>query len=73
MKKKALFSAMLISSLFAFQALATGPTPDELGEFYVYYDEEGNGVGRASMDCEGNIGGGGQVTENYYHGYFSCE
>ena len=54
------------------QAYFVPPVPDQPGEWYVYYDVDGARVGRASMDCEGNLGGSGIATEDYITGMIAC-
>lgn len=54
------------------QAYFVPPVPDQPGEWYVYYDAYGARVGRASMDCDGNLGGSGIATEDYITGMITC-
>jgi hypothetical protein len=54
------------------QAYLLPPVPDQPGEWYVYYDADGARVGRASMDCDGNLGGSGTATEYYITGLIDC-
>lgn len=59
-------------TLYAGIALARPPGPDEIGEFYVYFDAAGQVVGEASMDCQGNLHETGVRTNRYSVGYAIC-
>jgi hypothetical protein len=59
-------------ALYAGTALARPPGPDEIGEFYVYFDTAGQVVGQASMDCDGNLHETGVRTSRYSVGYAIC-
>lgn len=60
------------AALFATTALARPPGPDEIGEFYVYFNASGQIVGQASMDCEGVLHETGVRTSRYSAGYTFC-
>ncbi|RPE77290.1 DUF6289 family protein [Vulcaniibacterium tengchongense] len=53
-------------------AIAIPPGPDEIGEFYFYFDEAGNEVGGASIDCQGHYSEWGVRTANYSAGHRIC-
>lgn len=60
------------AALFAGSALAIPPGPDEIGEFYVYFNTSGQTVGQASMDCEGVLHQSGVRSNRYSKGYAFC-
>lgn len=60
------------AALFATTALARPPGPDEIGEFYFYYDTSGQIVGQASMDCDGVLHETGIRTSRYSAGHLIC-
>lgn len=72
MRLKIALAIGLAASAIAATATAAYPGPDEIGEFYVYFDDSGNVVGRAAMDCEGNLTSSGRRTDNYSVGYAYC-
>ena len=59
-------------ALYAGAALARPPGPDQIGEFYVYFNAAGQVVGEASMDCQGNLHETGVRTSRYSVGYAFC-
>lgn len=59
-------------ALYAGAALARPPGPDEIGEFFVYFDAAGQVVGEASVDCQGNLHETGVRTNRYSSGYAIC-
>lgn len=60
------------AALFAGSALAIPPGPDEIGEFYFYYNRSGQIVGQASMDCQGVLHQTGVRSNIFGKGYFVC-
>lgn len=60
------------AALFAGSALAIPPGPDEIGEFYVYFNASGQVVGQASMDCDGVLHETGVRTNRYSAGHAVC-
>lgn len=59
-------------ALYAGAALARPPGPNEIGEFFVYFNAAGQVVGEASMDCQGNLHETGVRTSRYSSGYAIC-
>ena len=55
MRRKTALTLGLLAALVATAAIARPPGPDEIGEFYFYFDQNGEIVGSASLDCEGNL------------------
>ncbi|WP_242108492.1 DUF6289 family protein [Luteimonas aquatica] len=53
-------------------ALAVPPGPDEIGEFYFYYDQSGSVVGNAWMDCDGKLYEEGVRTDKFDVGHTTC-
>lgn len=71
--RKTLLLAVGAAALaYAATAFARPPIADEIGEFYFYFDENGNEVGSTSMDCEGNFSQSGVLTSNYSRGIAFC-
>lgn len=70
---RTVFALALGSALFATAALARPPGPDQIGEFFVYFDAAGNVVGQASMDCSGVLHESGVRTSRYSTGYAICD
>lgn len=62
------FAAALVATV----ALARPPGPDEIGEFYVYFDASGAVVGQAQLSCSGVYTESGVRTANYSAGHMSC-
>lgn len=62
----------LAAALAATAALAAPPGPKYWGDIYVYFDEQGQEVGRASIDCDGVLHRSGQVTSHYSYGQATC-
>lgn len=72
MRTKLLLSLGAAALVYASSALARPPIADEIGEFYFYYDEQGNEVGSTSMDCDGNFSQTGQLSARYSSGHLIC-
>jgi hypothetical protein len=62
----------LATTLVATAALARPPIADEIGEFYIYFDDAGNVVGQSAMDCEGKYYQSGVLTSRYSRGKAIC-
>ncbi len=71
-RKNLLLALGLGALVYASSAFARPPIADEIGEFYFYYDEQGNAVGSTSMDCDGNFYQSGVLTSNYSRGIAFC-
>lgn len=50
---------------------AVGPTGP--GQFYYYYDDNGQVVGYSAIHCDGTREAWGKATRNYADGYFICD
>lgn len=72
MRNPLILALGLAASLVATVALARPPGPDEIGEFYFYFDANGKIVGSASMDCDGNLFEEGIRTNSYSSGHAVC-
>jgi hypothetical protein len=72
MRNPLILALGLAASLIATAALARPPGPDEIGEFYFYFDANGEIVGEASMDCNGNLFESGVRTNSYSSGHAIC-
>ena len=71
-RKNLLFALGLGALVYASSAFARPPIADEIGEFYFYFDQDGNIVGSASLDCEGNLYESGIRTNSYSSGHAVC-
>lgn len=71
-RKKLLLALGLGALVYASSAFARPPIADEIGEFYFYYDEQGNEIGSTSMDCDGNFSQSGELGARYSRGYLIC-
>lgn len=72
MRRKTALVFGLLAAIAAGVAIARPPGPDEIGEFYFYFDQDGNIVGSASLDCEGNLYESGIRTDFYSSGHAVC-
>jgi len=72
MRNKIALTLGLCAAIAATVAFARPPGPDEIGEFYVYFDASGQIVGEASMDCEGGLFEWGVRTSRYSVGHAFC-
>ncbi|MFC3550248.1 hypothetical protein ACFOLC_04395 [Lysobacter cavernae] len=72
MRNKTALSLGLLAALVATAAFARPPGPAVAGEFYVYFDQSGEVVGRASIDCLGEFHQTGKATNFYSNGYAVC-
>ncbi len=72
MRKSLPLALGLAAALVATAALARPPGPDEIGEFYVYFDEAGNVVGQAELSCDGIYSESGVRTSRYSAGHMIC-
>jgi len=72
MRNKIVLALGLCAALAATVAFARPPGPDEIGEFYVYFDATGQVVGEASMDCDGTLHEWGVRTSRYSAGHAFC-
>lgn len=72
MRRKTALIFGLLAAIAAGVAVARPPGPDEIGEFYFYFDQDGNIVGSASLDCEGNLYESGIRTNAYSSGHAVC-
>lgn len=72
MHRKTALTLGLLAALVATAAIARPPGPDEIGEFYFYFDQNGEIVGSASLDCEGNLYKSGVRTNFYSSGHAIC-
>lgn len=72
MRKSFALGLGLVAALVATTTLARPPGPDEIGEFYVYFDASGNVVGQAQMSCEGVLTESGIRTSSYSVGHLVC-
>lgn len=72
MRNKIVIGLGLAAALVATAALARPPGPDEIGEFYFYFDENGKEVGSAELSCKGVLTETGVRTNNYSSGHMIC-
>ncbi|MGO1001526.1 DUF6289 family protein [Lysobacter sp. CA196] len=72
MRKSFALGLGLVAALVATVALARPPGPDEIGEFYVYFDAAGKVVGQAQLSCEGVYSESGVRTASYSAGHMVC-
>lgn len=72
MRNKTALSLGLLAALIATAAIARPPGPEVAGEFYVYFDQNGEVVGHASLDCQGDYHQSGTLTNFYSNGYAIC-
>lgn len=72
MRNKTVLGLGLLAALIATAAFARPPGPEVAGEFYVYFDKNGEVVGHASLDCEGRYYQSGTLTNFYSNGYATC-
>lgn len=72
MRKSFALGLGLAVAMVATAALARPPGPDEIGEFYVYFDAAGNVVGEAQLGCDGVYTESGVRTANYSVGHMIC-
>lgn len=72
MRKSFTFGLGLAAALVATVALARPPGPDEIGEFYVYFDASGAVVGEAQLSCSGVYTESGIRTARYSAGHMMC-
>lgn len=72
MNKKAVAGLALAAALAATAALAAPPGPKYWGDIYVYFDDHGQQVGYASIDCHGVLHRSGQTTSRYSYGQATC-
>jgi hypothetical protein len=72
LRKNVLLALGAAALVYASSAFARPPIADEIGEFYFYYDEQGNEVGSTSMDCDGNFSQSGELSARYSRGYLIC-
>lgn len=72
MRKSFALGLGLTAALVATAALARPPGPDEIGEFYFYYDAANKVVGEARLSCDGKYSESGVRTANYSSGHLIC-
>jgi hypothetical protein len=72
MRKSFAIGIGLAAALVATVALARPPGPDEIGEFYFYYDANGDVVGSAELSCAGVLTESGVRTAKYSSGHMFC-
>lgn len=72
MQLKTRLAIGLTLAAIATAAFARPPGPDQLGEFYYYFDDSGQTVGTASIDCDGVYRESGVRTNRYSNGYAFC-
>lgn len=72
MRKRLIAALGLALALYATAALARPPIADEIGEFYVYFDANGDVVGQSTMDCDGVYYQSGVLTSRYSSGKAFC-
>lgn len=72
MRKSFALGFGLAAAMVATVALARPPGPDEIGEFYFYFDAAGNEVGHAQLSCSGVYTESGVRTANYSAGHMIC-
>lgn len=72
MRKSFTLGLGLAAALVATAALARPPGPDEIGEFYVYFDASGTVVGQAQLSCSGVYSESGVRTNRYSAGHMTC-
>lgn len=72
MRKSFALGLGLSAALVATAALARPPGPDEIGEFYVYFDAAGTVVGQAELSCSDVYTETGVRTAKYSSGHMSC-
>lgn len=72
MRKKLALACITAAALYATVAFARPPGPDQIGEFYFYFDEQGEVVGSASLDCDGVYSESGVRTNHYSNGFAIC-
>lgn len=72
MRNKIVLTLSLLAAIAATAAIARPPGPDQIGEFYYYFDKNGQVVGNASLDCQGNYYESGIRTNFYSNGYAIC-
>lgn len=53
-------------------AVAAAPGPTSPGEFYYYFNANGQVVGYRAIDCYGNASGWGKTSTRYENGYQLC-
>jgi hypothetical protein len=53
-------------------AIAAPPGPTAIGEFYYYFDANGNNIGYRTIKCDGTRIGWGKTSTRYSNGYALC-
>jgi Family of unknown function (DUF6289) len=53
-------------------AIAAAPGPTSNGEFYYYFDANGNTIGYRAINCNGTLAAWGKTSARYSNGYALC-